>query len=120
VQVKLRYQDFTRVQRSRSLRRHTDRDDEVFGVARRLLRERWCRTRRLRLIGVGLTDLRPVRVLQAPLFDTSSERSRRIDRCLDDLRDRFGFGVVQRGPGIHLAHAAESSDDPLIPVPARP
>lgn len=120
VQVKLRYQDFTRVQCSRSLGRHTDRDEEVFAAARRLMNDRWCRTRRLRLVGVGLTDLRPACAVQAPLFDTPAERSRRIDRCLDGLRDRFGFEVVQRGLSINLVHAAQSSPDPLIPTPARP
>jgi DNA polymerase-4 len=120
VQVKLRYQDFVRVQCSRSLGEHTDRDDRVFEVARRLLRMRWCRTRRLRLVGVGLTDLRPAQSYQMHLFDTRGDRCRRIDRCLDGLRDRFGFGVIQRGPSIELMRAAQTGDDPVVPTPARP
>ena len=63
----------------------------------------------MRLVGVGLADLRPVRVFQDSLFDTGAERSRRIDRCLDGLRERFGFGVVQRGPAIRLAEGKEEA-----------
>ncbi len=113
VQVKLRYADNANVQCSRSLGRHTDRDEDVFAAARRLLRTRWCRTKRLRLVGVSLTDLRPMRVVQYDLFEGARDRSRRIDRCLDGLRDRFGFDVVHRGLSINLA-AADT------PEPARP
>jgi DNA polymerase-4 len=102
VQVKLRYQDMVTTQCSRSLGRYTDSDEEVFGAARRLLRMRWCRSRRVRLVGVGLTDLRRARAFQCRLFDETADRSRRLDRCLDGLRERFGFGVVQRGPAIAL------------------
>jgi len=103
VQVKVRYSDFTTVQRSRSMGWHMDGDEAVFATARRLLRDCWSRSRRVRLVGVGLTDLRPARVFQNGLFDTGAERSRRIDRCLDGLRERFGFDVVQRGPAIRLS-----------------
>ena len=114
VQVKVRYSDFDTVQRSRSMGEHVDRDEAVFATARRLLKAQWCRSRRVRLVGVGLTDLRPARVFQGSLFDTGAQRSRRIDRCLDGLRERFGFDVVQRGPAIRLAEgqgeAAEMPD----------
>ncbi|MCK4373756.1 MAG: hypothetical protein KAX19_00465, partial [Candidatus Brocadiae bacterium] len=120
VQVKLRYQDFTSVQGSRSLGAYTDRDEQVFAAARRLLRGRWCRSRRLRLVGVGLTDLRAARTFQSPLFDGNGERGRRIDRCLDGLRERFGFGVVRRGLTINLAASEAHSEAPIVPEPARP
>jgi DNA polymerase-4 len=102
-QLKLRYQDFVSVQCSSSLGRHTDRDAEVFAAASKLLRDRWCRSRRLRLVGVGLTDLRPARVSQRTLFDDGAERCRRLDRCLDQLRERFGFDAVRRGLSINLS-----------------
>ena len=120
VQVKVRYHDFTSVQCSRSLGAHTDRDGEVFAAARALLRSRWCKSRRVRLVGVGLTDLRPARAFQQGLFDGEAERSRRIDRCLDGLRERFGFEVVQRGLSINLAAAEKGAAEPLVPEPARP
>jgi DNA polymerase-4 len=120
VQVKLRYQDLARVQCSRSLGEYSDCDDRMFEAARRLLRTHWCRTRRLRLVGIGLTDLRPARSFQTRLFDTRGDRCRRIDRCLDGLRDRFGFGVIQRGPTIELMRAARAGEEPVVPTPARP
>ncbi len=101
--LKLGYQDSVAVQRSRSMGAHTDRDDRIFEAARRMLRIGWCRSRRVRLVGVGMSDLRPARVFQASLFDDGAERYRRIDRCLDELRKRFGFQAVRRGLSIKLA-----------------
>ncbi len=120
VHVKLRYQDFASVQCSRSMGQYADRDEKIFAEARKLLKGRWRRSRRLRLVGVGLTDLRPARTFQGRLFDDGADRSRRLDRCVDDLRERFGFGIVQRGPSINLAHAAEGVEDVKLPEPARP
>ncbi len=117
VGVKLRYQDFHTVQRSRSVGGHTDRDDRIFEAARRLLRAQWRRSRRVRLVGVGLTDLRPARAFQYTLFDDGAERSRRLDRCLDGLRERFGFGAVRRGLSIDLAEVEERAE-PVSPAHA--
>jgi DNA polymerase-4 len=111
VQVKVRYGDRLTVQRSRSLGEHTDRDEAVFEVARRLLRRQWRRSRRVRLVGVGLTDLRRARAFQHRLFDDEANRGRRIDRCLDRLRERFGFDVVQRGPAIRLSEEPEEATE---------
>jgi DNA polymerase-4 len=119
VQVKVRYSDFNTVQRSRSMGEHADRDEAIFATARVLLKAQWCRSRRVRLVGVGLTDLRPARAFQGRLFDTGAERSRRIDRCLDGLRERFGFGVVQRGPAIRLSEEQGPAELPDISVMMR-
>jgi DNA polymerase-4 len=107
VQVKVRYDNFATVQRSRSIGEYTDSDEWFFRVAKRLLRNCWRRSRRVRLVGVGMTDLRPAHVFQSRLFDGDLERSRRIDRCLDGLRERFGFDAVQRGSAIRLAEAPQ-------------
>ena len=105
--LKLRYQNRAAVQRSRSLGTYTDRDDRIFGTARAMLRSGWRRSRRVRLVGVGITDLRPARLFQPSLFDDGAERYRRLDRCLDGLRERFGSEAVRRGPAINLPGALD-------------
>ena len=114
VQLKLRYQDCAIVQTSRGTDGFVDGDAAIFTVARRLLRGRWSRTGRLRLVGVGLTGLKPVRAFQCPLFDTEAERSRRLDRCLDGLRDRFGFDAVRRGLSINLSEVHAGPVDSAV------
>ena len=102
VSVKLRYEDFVTTDVSRSTRRPVSQDEDIFDVARRLLHARWTMTRRLRLIGVGVHRLQLADAVQTELFDSTARRRHRIDRCLDGLRGRFGFTVVQRGLAIRL------------------
>jgi DNA polymerase-4 len=112
VTLRLRYEDFHTVRASRRVGRGTDGDEDIFGVARRLLTTRWRRSRRLRLVGVGAEDLRPAHAHQVRLFDDDAERSRRIDRCLDDLRERFGNEIIRRGPAIALEQSATRHRSP--------
>jgi DNA polymerase-4 len=53
----------------------------------------------IRLIGVGATNLVPSESEQFGLFDTSDGRSerKRLNRALDEIRDRFGSDAVLRG-----------------------
>ncbi len=118
VQMKIRYHDFTTVQRSRSMSRCTDRDEEIFALARKLLRAGWLRSKRVRLVGVGLTDLRPARAFQQRLFDNEAERCRRLDRCLDSVRERFGFDAVQRGLSINLTAAGDEEHPGAVEIAA--
>jgi DNA polymerase-4 len=112
ITLRLRYEDFHTVRAGRRTGRGTDGDEEIFGAARRLLSTRWRRSRRLRLIGVGAEDLRETRAHQVLLFDDEAERSRRIDRCLDDLRERFGNEIIRRGPAIVLDERATHHRSP--------
>jgi DNA polymerase-4 len=112
VTLRLRYEDFHTVSAGRRVVRGVDGDEDIFGVVRRLLRTRWRRSRRLRLVGVGAEDLREAYARQVRLFDDEGERSRRIDRCLDDLRERFGNEIIRRGPAIALEEGLTSHRSP--------
>ena len=103
VHLKLRYEDFTTVEGSRSPRQPLSVDADIFAVARALLAARWRRDRRLRLVGVGVSNLGPAGGVQRRFFADDPARQHRLDGCLDALRERFGFGAVQRGPSILLA-----------------
>jgi len=106
VRLRLRYEDFSVAACSRSLREPTNADLEIFAVARGLLRARWCKRRRLRLVGVSVSRLQLDDRRQSKLFDDGGECHRRLDLCLDRLREKFGSEVVRRGP---LAAAADPS-----------
>jgi DNA polymerase IV len=95
VVLRLRFEDFVRATRSRTLAEATTRTATLLRVARSLLRdaEPLIQSRGLTLIGVALTNLCDQDAVQLALpFDRISE----LDRTLDELRDRFGSGVVGR------------------------
>lgn len=95
VKLKLRWSDFTTLTRQVTLDMPTDRDNDIYQAAQELLMATWSRGKPVRLIGVGVSNLtEPVEQLQ--LWDTSTEKGRKLQDALDRVRDRFGRDAIQR------------------------
>jgi DNA polymerase-4 len=104
VTVKIRDDDFTTRQASRTLPSPLETDSAVFAAAVPLLRElRGRRARPVRLLGVGLTNFAVEgETRQLGLFDLDegpdeSERARALSRTVDQLTERFGDDAVRPG-----------------------
>lgn len=122
VEVRLRYVD-TRPRASeeeraeglshaarRTLAAPTDATDELWTVARELLRGLPRRRALVKRIGLVLSNLAPSPGWQGRLFGEPgeggpvprAERQRRLDRALDRLRGELGFGRILRGTCLPL------------------
>jgi DNA polymerase-4 len=96
VVLRLRFDDFARATRSRTLAEATTRTATLLQVAGELLAaaQPLIAARGLTLIGVALTNLCSQDAIQLALpFDRVAE----LDRTIDELRERFGSGVLARG-----------------------
>jgi DNA polymerase-4 len=94
VTLKLRYSDFSTVNRQRSLQQPTDAHQEIFAVAHELLSASLSeRSAPVRLVGVRLSHLTEPSS-QLDLFDDRKERTRRLNLALDSLAVRHGGRVV--------------------------
>jgi DNA polymerase IV len=117
VVLRLRFDDFTRVTRSHTLDRATDRTDAVLEVARDLLA---CagpliRARGLTLVGVAVANLDDDGAVQLVLPFERRWRAgggRALDAALDDVRTRFGSAAVTRA--VLLGRDAHR-EVPLLP-----
>ncbi|MCE5244363.1 MAG: DNA polymerase IV [Syntrophobacteraceae bacterium] len=96
ITLKVKFADFRLITRSRTIHDPTDCTQEIFETASGLLRDLKIATR-VRLIGVGVSNLcRGPR--QTCLFpDAASIRHARVDRALDAVREKFGNDVLKRG-----------------------
>ena len=95
VTLKLRYGDFTTITRQQSLPAPTDADRTIAETGLRLLDAAWTGAP-ARLLGVGVSSLEDA--AQMGLFDApAEERDSKVDRVLDQLRERFGDSAVRRG-----------------------
>ncbi|GGL18603.1 DNA polymerase IV [Mangrovihabitans endophyticus] len=111
VTVRLRFRDFARVTRSRSMRVPTSLTQPVLDVARGLLEQAhpMIATRGLTLVGVAVGNLESDRFqqLELPIRAGAPEV---LDAALDAVRDRFGAASVTRaatlgrelGPSVPL------------------
>ena len=82
----------------------TDVTEEIFAQVKKLLYECW-KCEPLRLIGMALTDLTTDDFRQISLFENPKEREKqkKADEAFDDIRRRFGNGMIVRGSTMSTA-----------------
>lgn len=98
VSIKVRRRDFTTYTRQKSFSPPTQETRLIVQVATSLL-ERWFEEQpraALRLLGVGVSDLKPAQ--QLDLFTSrESAEAGRLDATIDRIRGRYGTRAVRRG-----------------------
>jgi DNA polymerase-4 len=102
VTLRLRFADFSRATRSRSMLKATMQTRAVLDTALRLLRENRALVaeRGLTLVGVAVSNLDSDGNVQLELpFDTGPDTDR-LDTALDAVRDRFGGTAVTRAASL--------------------
>jgi DNA polymerase-4 len=104
IKLKIRWPDFTTLTRQASYPQPLDQDDQIYQAALDLFARVWHTGQAVRLVGVGVSGLgSPVR--QLTLWETVNEndptslsdRERRLQQAIDELRQRFGAGILQKG-----------------------
>jgi DNA polymerase-4 len=103
VTVTIRYAGFDTYTRARTLREPTHLDPIVFEAVNQLFDRNWNRKRKVRLLGVALSQFTHGGE-QLDLLDASRrEKLERLAKATDALRDRFGFSKIQFGGSVTKA-----------------
>ncbi|TQM33121.1 DNA polymerase IV [Nocardia bhagyanarayanae] len=113
VVLRMRFDDFSRATRSRTLAEATDHTDTLLRTARQLLADAMpmIEERGLTLIGLALTNLDDAYAVQLTL-PLEPRATNTLDTTLDDLRRRFGSAAVTRAA---LINRGEGLSVPLLP-----
>lgn len=113
VVLRMRFDDFSRATRSRTLAEATDHTDTLLRAARQLLTDAMpmIEERGLTLIGLALTNLDDADAVQLTL-PLEARATNTLDATLDDLRRRFGSAAVTRAA---LINRGEGLSVPLLP-----
>ena len=96
VRIKLRHPDFTTLTRQRRLGQPTDQARIIFDEGQSLLRANWQAGQPLRLLGLAVANLLDSSGYQLDLFDDRDQQTIRLDRAIDEIRDRFGRKAITR------------------------
>ena len=96
VKLKIRWPDFTTLTRQMTLPTPTNNDKEISKTALGLMQKIRKAGQAVRLIGVGVSGLgEPVRQLE--LWEAGSEKERKLQEVVDELREKFGEDSIKRG-----------------------
>lgn len=98
VQITLRYPDFTNITRQASVST-TNLTSEIAAAGEKLLRKNWT-NRPVRLIGISLSGFEGEEPEQLSFFESAEKagnhREEKLEKAVDDLRERFGKTAVKR------------------------
>lgn len=96
IQLKLRWSDFTTITRQKTLPGLVDGEDTIQKTGLELLDQVWQEARRVRLIGIGVSNLESD-VKQLSLWDPRVAEDQRLEETLQLLRKKYGDDVITRG-----------------------
>ncbi|MDP9250842.1 MAG: DNA polymerase IV [Chloroflexota bacterium] len=115
VQLKLRYEGFETLTRQMPVPRQTRESETIYAAGVALLRKTLVRDRAVRLI--GLTAINLTDVQQLTLFD-APDKTDRITRSIDAVRERFGEKAITRARliGHRDKRRFDFSEKPEIPT----
>ena len=98
----------------KKLPRVTDITSEIYATVEDAFDELWDRRTPLRLLGVALGGISWEEETQLSFFDDEErEKARKLDRVVDDIREKFGSGAIKRGstcfgtPDVGKKHKAQ-------------
>ena len=96
VTLKIRLEDFSTFTRSKTLSDFVDSSQILKGVAIGLYKKFNKKNMKVRLLGIGVSQLNSVSGEQLGLFDQEAPLDARMTKLLDSLQDKYGEGAVKR------------------------
>ena len=111
VAVTIRDTEFRNQSHQRNLPDSTDITAEIYEVAKELFEVLWDGHTPLRLMRVALSNIDRGGEEQVSLFvDEQKEKQKKMDRAMDQIRDKFGKNMVQRGTTLNLNERPRSKE----------
>jgi len=95
VALSLKDANFAWLSRMKTLSERTDLAADIYRAAVELLQKHWSEGWPVRMVGVALVGLLPVKTVQPTLFG-EREKIRNSERACDRIRSRFGEQAVFR------------------------
>ncbi len=97
ITLKIRFNDFRTITRSKTIAEETNFGEDIFGIAWKMFEAINIDRKFIRLVGVSTSNLLEEGSRQLSLFDAENEKKKKIATVLDKLHDKMGEGVIKRG-----------------------
>ncbi|HEY7679446.1 MAG TPA: DNA polymerase IV, partial [Terriglobia bacterium] len=100
VTLTIRYASFKTITRAKTFSAPTDLDSVIHSTVKNLFAAHRDRRQKVRLLGVALSEFSHASPQLSLLDAAQRERLEKLVRATDRLRDKFGFGKIQRGASL--------------------
>lgn len=105
VSIKIRYENFETLSRSRSLDYPINQEQPIFDTAMSLLKVSIGGKNTIRLIGVSVSNLVNAEEQQLELFNSDiDERANSRTKTIDEIKNRFGFNSLLFGLSLNATN----------------
>ncbi len=112
VHLKIRFSDFKTYTRSHTLNAVTNRTDEIFQMTDILLQEFLPLEWAVRLVGVGVSQLKNDSGAQLSFWDMDNERKLKLERVMDQLQDKFGKEIIYHAESLTVKNRNSRKNRP--------
>lgn len=102
VTLKLRDEDFKTFTRNSTLDNATNLDSIIYREAAQLLDKVYDGTKKVRLLGVTVSNLTRVQEEQMQIFMDHQEKEIRLTTAVDEIKSKFGHGSITRARVVSL------------------
>jgi DNA polymerase-4 len=94
--LKIRFDDFSTFTRNRTHAGSTDLGDQIYQIALELFETFDLEGRKVRLLGVGISQLDKGRSEQTELFERNDRNKKHVTAMVDRMKDKYGDDVITR------------------------
>lgn len=98
ISIKIKYNDFSIITRSKTINKLTDSTDKIYDIAKELILKN-INSKAIRLLGVTISNFDSGEDIQLSLFDTNEEHNQ-VDAMVDAIREKYGYGSMRRGTNM--------------------
>jgi DNA polymerase-4 len=110
IKLKLRWHNFTTLSRQATLTNSTNDDYEIYSAAKKLFNTAWQSGKRVRLLGVGVTNFEN-NPHQLSLWDKPDKKDSNLLVAVDSIRDRYGKNTIIRGSDLKYTKSSRTNEE---------
>jgi DNA polymerase-4 len=100
IHLKLRYQGFETITRNKTLKFSTSNTETINDVIKELFKSNYLKSRKVRLLGVGISGFADDIGRQLSLFEKQLAGGAKLDELEDLVKSRFGKNAIGRAEGL--------------------
>ena len=112
ISVQLRTKDFEDFSHQKKLSYSTSSTKDILKVSKEILNEMY-NGKYIRLIGLSVSGLKPKDEEQLSIFDLSDNKQDKLDKTLDELKNKFGYSLISRASKLSVDEYVKGKENKI-------